>query len=73
MRDLVHELVQEFVRDESGQSITEYGAIIAFVGVMIAMAFGLVRGSLFNSVSGSYSSVVNSLNTLNSYSSSSSS
>jgi len=62
-----------FLLDESGQSITEYGAIIAFVGVLIAVVFGLARGSLFSAVSGSYSSVTSQLGALNAYSGSSSS
>jgi Flp pilus assembly pilin Flp len=64
--------LREFLLDESGQSITEYGAIIAFVGVLIAVVFSMARGSLFSSVSGSYSSVTSQMNSLNQYSSSSS-
>ena len=57
----------ELIDDESGQSITEYGAVIAFVGVLIAMAFGLAHGGLFGSISESYSSVESGLNAMNEY------
>jgi Flp pilus assembly pilin Flp len=62
-----------FWRDENGQSITEYGAVLAFVAVLIAMGFSLAKGGLFSGVSQSYSTTVHNLGDLNSYSSSSSS
>lgn len=51
-------------RSRRGQSITEYGALIAFVCVLIAMAF-MLRGSLFPPISQSYSSAGNSLDQMN--------
>ena len=62
-----------FISDESGPSITEYGAIIAFVGLMVALVFGFARGSLYSSTCAAYSSVVSQLSGLNDYASSSSS
>jgi Flp pilus assembly pilin Flp len=64
--------LSDFIHDESGQSVTEYGAIIAFVGLIVAMVFGLARGTLFQTICQSYSGVVSQMDTLNSYASSSS-
>lgn len=60
-------LLLDLVRDESGQSITEYGAIIAFVGCLIAMAFHLANGGLFAGISGAYSACTSQLGNLNNY------
>lgn len=51
-------------RNQKGQGITEYGFVIAFVGILIVMAFAL-NGHLFQSISNSYSSVNNNLDKLN--------
>jgi Flp pilus assembly pilin Flp len=51
-------------RNESGQGITEYGFVIAFVCTLIVIAFW-IKGNLFGSVSGSYSAVNNNLDKLN--------
>jgi Flp pilus assembly pilin Flp len=64
MSTLRHSLA-EFVQDEDGQSITEYGAIIAFVGVIIAVAFSIANGTLFGAISQSYSSVSSALDATN--------
>lgn len=32
-------IANHFISDESGQGITEYGAILAFVALLIAVAF----------------------------------
>lgn len=32
-------IANQFISDESGQGITEYGAILAFVALLIAVAF----------------------------------
>ncbi|MBX9877955.1 MAG: hypothetical protein K2Y22_05805 [Candidatus Obscuribacterales bacterium] len=32
-------IANQFIYDESGQGITEYGAILAFVALLIAVAF----------------------------------
>jgi Flp pilus assembly pilin Flp len=56
-----------FLRDEDGQSITEYGAVIAFVGVMIAICFGMARGGLFGALSDSFSAVTSGMGEMNAY------
>lgn len=67
MRHALCNYLVEFWQDDDGQSITEYGAVIAFVGVLFAMAFYLSHGTLFATVSQSYSSCSDNLNSLNSY------
>ncbi len=61
--------VRDFVEDESGQGITEYGAILAFVALLVAVVFGFAKGNLTNAISQSFSTVVNQLNLLNNYTS----
>jgi Flp pilus assembly pilin Flp len=60
---------QSFISDESGQGITEYGAILAFVALLVAVVFGFANGTLQSAISQSFSSVVSQLNQLNSISS----
>ncbi|MBX9690000.1 MAG: hypothetical protein K2X27_25035 [Candidatus Obscuribacterales bacterium] len=54
-----------FVSDESGQGITEYGAILAFVALLVAVVFSFANGALTTAISQSFSSIVNQLNRLN--------
>ncbi len=56
-----------FVADESGQGITEYGAILAFVAVLVGLVFSFAKGQLASSISAAFSAVVGQLNTLSSY------
>jgi Flp pilus assembly pilin Flp len=51
-----------FFEDESGQGITEYGALLAFVGLLIAALFVGSSGSLALAVKSSFSAVTNNLN-----------
>jgi Flp pilus assembly pilin Flp len=53
-----------FLDDESGQAITEYGAIIAFVSFIVAIVFSFGQGTLGPAVQGCYSSVCSALNDL---------
>ena len=57
--------MKDFIKDESGQGITEYGAILAFVALLVALVFGLTKGVLSNAISQSFSAVVAQLNLLN--------
>ena len=59
------DFTEQFVADESGQGITEYGAILAFVALLVGLVFGFAKGSLQSAISQSFSSVVSSLNGLN--------
>jgi Flp pilus assembly pilin Flp len=52
-------------RKNRGQAIVEYSACIAFVCVMIALAFRIANGTLFGAISGAYSNVNGTLQLLN--------
>lgn len=58
-------LLREFLEDESGQGITEYGAILAFVALLVAVVFSFASGTLTSAISQSFSSVVMQLNKIN--------
>lgn len=66
----IKEALVSFLRDESGQGITEYGAVLAFVALLVAVVFGFARGALQSTLSQSFSTVVSQLNALNAYSAS---
>ena len=55
--------VKAFLKDESGQGITEYGAVLAFVAILIAIAFG-GKGLLASALQNSVSSVSNNISQL---------
>jgi Flp pilus assembly pilin Flp len=52
-------------RNNKGQAITEYAAVIAFVAILIALLFNIAKGSMTTSVSSSFSSVVKQVNRVN--------
>lgn len=56
--------VAKFICDESGQGITEYGAILAFVAILVAVVFGIAKGALSSAISAAFSAVVSQLNNL---------
>jgi Flp pilus assembly pilin Flp len=39
MSEKISRFFNRFVQDESGQGITEYGAILAFVALLVGIAF----------------------------------
>ena len=55
-----------FFEDETGQGITEYGAILAFVAVLVALVFSLANGQLKQAICGAFSAVTTQLNKLSS-------
>jgi Flp pilus assembly pilin Flp len=57
-------LLQLFIEDESGQGITEYGAILAFVAILIALVFALTSGALKDAISNAFAAVTSQLNNL---------
>jgi Flp pilus assembly pilin Flp len=59
-------MVNRFITDESGQGITEYGAILAFVAILVALVFGITKGALTGAISAAFSAVVSQLNNLSS-------
>lgn len=59
-------MLNNFWHDESGQGITEYGAILAFVAVLVALTFGFTKGSLSAALSEAFSAIQSQLNALSS-------
>lgn len=57
-------MISRFIKDESGQGITEYGAILAFVAILVAVVFGITKGALSSAISAAFSAVVSQLNNL---------
>lgn len=51
-------------RSRKGQGITEYGAILAFVAVLIGLVFAVTNGTLADALSSSMSVIVSQLNNL---------
>ncbi len=49
-------------RGDDGQAITEYGAILAFVACLVALAFASTTSGFAGAVSSTFSTVVNQLN-----------
>ncbi|MCA9816276.1 MAG: hypothetical protein KC652_14250 [Cyanobacteria bacterium HKST-UBA01] len=61
IQKLVSQFVsEEFTQDESGQGITEYGAVLAFVALIVAMVFMAGQG-MNSSVSSLFNAPVNQL------------
>lgn len=54
--------INAFFEDESGQGITEYGALLAFVGLMLAIVFSAGHGTLGLAVQNTYSAVSHQMN-----------
>ena len=67
------ETINRYVSDESGQGITEYGAILAFVAILVAVVFFITQGALTAAISKAFSSVVSQLNNLSNVAASASS
>jgi Flp pilus assembly pilin Flp len=57
-------MISKFIKDESGQGITEYGAILAFVAILVAVVFSITQGALSSAISKAFSAVVSQLNAL---------
>jgi Flp pilus assembly pilin Flp len=53
-----------FIEDEDGQGITEYGAMLAFVAILVALVFGITHGTLRGAVCAAFSSVTSQLNNM---------
>ncbi|MDZ4838084.1 MAG: hypothetical protein SGJ27_30245 [Candidatus Melainabacteria bacterium] len=49
-------------RSEDGQAITEYGAILAFVACLVALAFASTTSGFGSAISSCYSSITQQLN-----------
>jgi hypothetical protein len=51
-------------RSARGQGISEYGAMLAFVAILVALCFSITNGRLTQAVSAAYSSISNQLNSM---------
>jgi Flp pilus assembly pilin Flp len=60
------EIAHSFIFDEDGQGITEYGAILAFVAILVALVFSITQGALRGAICAAFSAVVSQLNHLSS-------
>lgn len=61
---LLNKLRRRRRRNQRGQSVTEYGSIVAFVAILVAMLFGISSGTLKAAISGAYSALATQLNNL---------
>ncbi len=57
-------ILDNFTAVESGQGITEYGAILAFIAVLIGLVLSLPNGSLQTALSSAFSMVASQLSAL---------
>lgn len=53
-------------RSQSGQGITEYGAILAFVAVLVSLVFAMTNSTLSDALSSALSSIVSQVNNMSS-------
>ncbi len=58
--------VKVLKRRKKGQGITEYGAILAFVAVLVALVFAMTNSTLSDALSAAMSSIVSQINNLSS-------
>jgi Flp pilus assembly pilin Flp len=61
-----------YLDSEDAQGLTEYGAVLCFVSLLIALAFNFTNGSLGNAVLKSFSCITSQLNSMSSFAGSSS-
>ncbi|MBP7860848.1 hypothetical protein KA183_04130 [bacterium] len=54
--------IRKFIRQEDGQGISEYGALLAFITILIVLVFAFAPGKLGPAVSAAFSSVAQELN-----------
>lgn len=59
-------LFNQLIHDDSGQGITEYGAILAFIALLIVLVLGFAQGSTATALQNCYSTIVSTMDTLNS-------
>lgn len=52
----------KFLRQEEGQGISEYGALLAFIAILVALVFAFAPGKLAPAVSQAFSAVAQELN-----------
>ncbi|CAN5349683.1 hypothetical protein BH11CYA1_BH11CYA1_13360 [soil metagenome] len=68
----LREAVYDFLKNEEAQGITEYGAVLCFVSLLIALAFTFTNGSLGSAVITAFSCITSQLNNMSQFAASSS-
>lgn len=53
---------QNLLRQEDGQGISEYGALLAFIAILVALVFAFAPGKLAPAVSQAFSTMSQELN-----------
>ncbi len=66
-------LLRQFIDEESAQGISEYGAMLAFVAILVALVFAMSTSSTGGAISSVYSTMCDELNSLTNSASGSSS
>jgi Flp pilus assembly pilin Flp len=59
-------LLKRFINEDSGQGITEYGCILAFVALLIVLLLSFAQGSMAAALTNAYSIIVSTVNFLDS-------
>lgn len=54
--------IRKFIRQEDGQGISEYGALLAFISILVVLVFAFAPEKLGPAVSAAFSSVAQELN-----------
>ena len=54
-------LFKAFIDDESGQGITEYGAVLAFVTVLLALVISSLQGTMKTAMSQAFSTLASQI------------
>lgn len=60
---------KRFLTEESGQGVSEYGAILAWVSVIVALVFGFTNGRLGQGILTMFQTLANHLNGMSSFAS----
>jgi Flp pilus assembly pilin Flp len=66
------EALWDYLANEDAQGITEYGAVLCFVSLLIALAFTFTNGSLGTAVLTAFSAITSQLNNMSAFAASSS-
>lgn len=64
MKTAIAKKIRRFFRYEKGQSVSEYGSLLAFIAFIVAMAFVFTRGSLGGELLNIFRSLARSLEEL---------
>jgi Flp pilus assembly pilin Flp len=60
------DLLKRSIREDSGQGITEYGCILAFVALLIVLLLSFAQGSMASALTNAYSIIESTISFLDS-------